>query len=82
MRSKKMKEKTIEELKQEVAELKEKNVKLRDECDTLWDLLDEIRSSDIRRFSEQLQETIINAQETAYYRALLKGKVGKGDKND
>jgi uncharacterized coiled-coil protein SlyX len=77
-----MKEKTIEELQQEVAELEEKNIKLRDECDTLWDLLDEMRSSDIHKFSEQLQETIISAQETAYYRALLKGKTGKGSKND
>tara|TARA_Y100000310_G_C20462356_1_gene705983 strand:+ start:138 stop:362 length:225 start_codon:yes stop_codon:yes gene_type:complete len=70
------------ELEKENRELRKKIADLEEQCDVLWDLLDEIKKSDIKNFNRQLQEEMVKAQETAYYRALLNKKLFKSkDKN-
>ena len=39
-------------------ELKEENQRLKDEIESLWKMLDEIRESDIKNYSEQIKQGI------------------------
>ena len=49
-------EKEIQKAKKKLAETKEQNLKLRDEVDSLWAMMDEITKSDIENFSHILEE--------------------------
>ena len=73
---------TKTELEKENKKLHKEVVSLQEQCDLLWDLLDEIKKSDVKNFQRHLQEEMVKAQETAYYRALLNKKLLKSkDKN-
>tara|TARA_R110000744_G_scaffold88475_2_gene172509 strand:- start:519 stop:743 length:225 start_codon:yes stop_codon:yes gene_type:complete len=73
---------TKTELEKENKKLHKEVASLQEQCDLLWDLLEEIKKSDVKHFQRHLQEEMVKAQETAYYRALLNKKLLKSeDKN-
>ena len=54
--------KHIEDTKEKIEVLKESNVKLKDELDSLWSLMDELKEADIKNYShliKQLQQEYI-----------------------
>tara|TARA_B100000287_G_C20049929_1_gene549990 strand:- start:118 stop:342 length:225 start_codon:yes stop_codon:yes gene_type:complete len=46
----------IFELKEKIRELKKEIVKLEDENQSLWDMLDEIEASDVKKWADFLQK--------------------------
>ena len=60
--------KSIEEYEQIIAKLQEENESLKEENEIVWDMCNELRSSDIR-FNENLQNMLKSVQEDAFYHA-------------
>mgnify|MGYP003676063191 CR=1 FL=1 len=52
-------------MKERVKALEEENIRLRDENDSLWHMLDEISASEIANYSEMLQDMILEKQQNA-----------------
>tara|TARA_R110002020_G_scaffold66563_2_gene174936 strand:- start:823 stop:1032 length:210 start_codon:yes stop_codon:yes gene_type:complete len=48
-----------------IKELKEENVRLLDENESLWQMLDEISAAEIANYSEMLQDMILEKQQDA-----------------
>jgi len=60
--------KSTEEYKEIIAELKKENERLKEENEIVWDMCNELRSSDIR-FNENLQNMLKSVQEDAFFHA-------------
>jgi hypothetical protein len=63
------------ETQEKINTLENKVEQLQEENDLLWDMCNELRSSDIGNFPHILQQMITKTQEDAYYRAWIRKHV-------
>mgnify|MGYP003154352816 CR=1 FL=1 len=68
------KPKTIKEFKELTQDLKNKIVALEDENKLLWNMLDEMRESDIKNYSEMLEEITKDALTAQLMVSTTKGE--------
>jgi|TARA_R100000995_G_scaffold82738_1_gene57103 hypothetical protein len=68
------KPKTIKEFKELTQDLKNKIVALEDENKLLWNMLDEMRESDIKNYSEMLEEITRDALTAQLMVSTTKGE--------
>lgn len=68
------KPKTIKEFKELTQDLKNKIIALEDENKLLWNMLDEMRESDIKNYSEMLEEITKDALTAQLMVSTTKGE--------
>lgn len=74
--------KSVEEYEETIIKLQKEIEDLKDENALVWEMCNELRSSDIS-FNKNLQDMLKSVQEDAFYHAWIKkvSDVNKGDNN-